>query len=423
MGEFLKELVSVDEAIERLSGSMELSLGVIDVRIDDALGLISSNDIYAPYSLPYFNKSVVDGYAVRAEDTYGASHTNPVELRIIGSVDIGSSPENLPELEPFTAVEISTGAPLPKGANAVVMYEDTERISDDRILIYKPVAKWTNVARIGEDFEVSQKILSKGEVVQAWHIAALASYGFSHIKVFRKLRIAVVPIGSELVEPEEPKPPLPGKIYEGTSYLISSYLRSRKYVSVTRVKPLPDDEVKIKSVISDLIVNHDIVITVGGSSVGRKDLVVKTLTSLPNSKLIFRGVAIRPGRPASAVVVDGKPIFVLSGFPVAALAALDLVFIPTIKKVLNIKEIEGSYIKAKLVRRLVNVTGYTSYARVRVFRCGNEICAEPLRITGSGVLSTLIRGNGVIVIPPDVEGYEVGEVVNVKLVNPLDLAN
>ncbi|OYT48838.1 MAG: molybdopterin molybdenumtransferase MoeA [Desulfurococcales archaeon ex4484_42] len=421
MGEFLKKLVSVDEAIERLKNNIRLSLDVVNAKLDDALGLISSNDIYAPYSLPYFNKSVVDGYAVRAEDTYGASHTNPIELRVVGSIDIGSSPENLPELEPFTAVEISTGAPLPKGANAVIMYEDTERISNDRILVYRPVAKWANVARIGEDFEASQKILGKGEVIQAWHIAALASYGFSSIKVFRRLRIAVIPIGSELIEPEEPKPPLPGKIYEGTSYLISSYLRNRKYVSVTRVEPLPDDEAKIRSVISDLMINHDIIITVGGSSIGRKDLVVKTLTSLPNSKLVFRGVAIRPGRPASAVIINGKPVFVLSGFPVAALAALDLIFIPTIKKVLNIKEIEEPYIKAKLVRRLVNVTGYTSYARVKVFKCGNEVCAEPLRITGSGVLSTLIRGNGVVIIPPDVEGYEAGEIVNVRLVNPLDL--
>ena len=421
MGEFLKKLVSVDEAIERLKNNIRLSLDVVNAKLDDALGLISSNDIYAPYSLPYFNKSVVDGYAVRAEDTYGASHTNPIELRVVGSIDIGSSPENLPELEPFTAVEISTGAPLPKGANAVIMYEDTERISNDRILVYRPVAKWANVARIGEDFEASQKILGKGEVIQAWHIAALASYGFSSIKVFRRLRIAVIPIGSELIEPEEPKPPLPGKIYEGTSYLISSYLRNRKYVSVTRVEPLPDDEAKIRSVISDLMINHDIIITVGGSSIGRKDLVVKTLTSLPNSKLVFRGVAIRPGRPASAVIINGKPVFVLSGFPVAALAALDLIFIPTIKKVLNIKEIEEPYIKAKLVRRLVNVTGYTSYARVKIFKCGNEVCAEPLRITGSGVLSTLIRGNGVVIIPPDVEGYEAGEIVNVRLVNPLDL--
>ena len=421
MGEFLKKLVSVDEAIERLKNNIRLSLDVVNAKLDDALGLISSNDIYAPYSLPYFNKSVVDGYAVRAEDTYGASHTNPIELRVVGSIDIGSSPENLPELEPFTAVEISTGAPLPKGANAVIMYEDTERISNDRILVYRPVAKWANVARIGEDFEASQKILGKGEVIQAWHIAALASYGFSSIKVFRRLRIAVIPIGSELIEPEEPKPPLPGKIYEGTSYLISSYLRNRKYVSVTRVEPLPDDEAKIRSAISDLMINHDIIITVGGSSIGRKDLVVKTLTSIPNSKLVFRGVAIRPGRPASAVIINGKPVFVLSGFPVAALAALDLIFIPTIKKVLNIKEIEEPYIKAKLVRRLVNVTGYTSYARVKIFKCGNEVCAEPLRITGSGVLSTLIRGNGVVIIPPDVEGYEAGEIVNVRLVNPLDL--
>jgi len=421
MGEFLKKLVSVDEAIESLRSSIRLSLDVVSVKLDDALGLISSDNIYAPYSLPYFNKSVVDGYAVRAEDTYGASHTNPIELRVIGSIGIGSSPENLPELEPFTAVEISTGAPLPKGANAVIMYEDTEKISNDRILIYKPVAKWANVARIGEDFEASQKILGKGEVIQAWHIATLASYGFSRIKVFRRLRIAVIPIGSELIEPEEPKLPLPGKIYEGTSYLISSYLRRRRYVSVIRVRPLPDDEIKIRSVVTDLIINHDIVITVGGSSIGKKDLVVKALTTLPNSKLVFRGVAIRPGRPASAVIIDGKPVFVLSGFPVAALAALDLIFIPTIKKVLNIKEIEEPYIKARLVRRLVNVTGYTSYARVRVFKCGNEVCAEPLRITGSGVLSTLIRGNGVVVIPSDVEGYEAGEIVNVKLVNPLDL--
>jgi len=419
LGEFLRSLVSVDEAIRRVKDEVKIHLEATEVKLDDALGLISYGDVYAPYNLPYFNKAVVDGYAVRAEDTYGASHANPIELRVIGSMNIDSNPEDVPMLRHLTAIEISTGAPLPKGADAVVMYEDTERIDKNRILIYKPVAKWANVARIGEDFEISHKIISKGEVIQAWHIAALASYGFSYIKVFRKLKIALMPIGSELIEPKEPKPPAPGKIYEGTSYLISSYLKSRKYFSITRIGPLPDDEVKIKSTVLNLLADHDVVITIGGSSVGKKDLVVKTLTTIPGSKILFRGVALRPGRPASAMIVYDKPIFILSGFPVAALAAMDLIFIPALKRILGIKEPEEPFVKARLIRRLVNVSGYTSYARVKVFKCGNELCVEPLRITGSGVLSTLIKGNGVVIIPPNIEGYEAGEVINVKLVNPI----
>jgi len=184
---------------------------------------------------------------------------------------------------------------------------------------------------------------------------------------------------------------------------------------------IPDEESMIKDKVKDLLKVSDIVITIGGSSVGSRDLTFKVLKSLNNAKILFRGVLIRPGRPATALVVnDGKLIFIASGFPVAALAEVDLILLPAIKKVLNIKELGYPIVRARLTRRLVNVVGYTSYVRVKVFKCGNELCVEPLRLTGSGVLSTLIKGNGVIVIPPNIEGYEKGSYVNVRLVNPIE---
>ncbi len=413
----LKELISVDEAIRRIVSSFRLDLRTTYVNIEDSLGLISAEDVVAPYDIPPCNKSVVDGYALRAKDTYGASPSNPVELKVIGEVDVNVDPEEVPSLKPFTAVKVATGSPLPKGSDAVIMYEDVERLND-KILVYKPLPQWANVARVGEDFRRGDLIVSKGTVLGPWHIASLASYGFSKVLVYERIKVVVIPIGSEVIKPNIPKPLRKG-VYDSTSYLIKSFLSIKGYFNVSRLDPIPDDLSIIRSIISKALESFDIVITCGGTSVGERDLTYSAIKDLGDFTPLFRGVAIRPGRPVSAALVGGKLVFMVSGFPVAALATLDSILMPSIKLVLGVKEIDEPVVKAKLVKRLVNVVGYTSYFRVKVFRCGSELCVEPLRLTGSGILSTLIRGNGVVIIPPNVEGYDVGTYVKVKLIGPI----
>jgi molybdopterin molybdotransferase len=414
----LYSLISVWEAVEAVVENSRLSIGVEEVDLLNASGRVSAEDIYAPYSLPTSNRSVMDGYAVRAEDTYGASQVNPVELEVIGRVYAGGEAM---ELKPYTAIEIATGASLPLNANAVVMYEDTSRIGD-KVLIYRSVAEWGNVSRRGEDFEAGSLVVGRGTVIKPWHIAALASFGFSRVKALRRVKVSIMPTGSEVFEPREPKP-LDGGVYDSTSYLVYSYLSMYSYLDLMRVNPKPDDEKIISESLRDVLEKSDIVITIGGSSVGKMDLVPKVLEDMREAKIVFRGVAMRPGRTVGAGVVGGKPVFMVSGYPVAALASLDLVVMPSIRRMLGISELGRSRVKAKLTRRLVNTTGYTSYVRVKVFKCGDELYAEPLRTTGSGILSTLIRGNGVVIMPPEVEGYDGGSLVEVELLEPVSQHN
>lgn len=410
----LYSLLSREKAIDTVVNSVDLNIGGEEVDLLNASGRISAGDMYAPYSLPTSNRSVVDGYAVKAEDTYGASQVNPVELEVIGKVHAGEEPI---ELRPHTAIEVATGAKLPLNANAVVMYEDTSRLGS-KVLIYRPVAEWVNVSRVGEDFEVGSLIVRGRTVLQPWHIATLASFGFSKVRTLRKIVVSIIPIGSEIREPGEPTP-LSVEAYESTSYLVYSYLLSHRYLSLVRVSPKPDDIGVITETLRNTLRSSDIVITIGGSSVGEMDLAPKAL-EMEGGKILFRGVAIRPGRTVGAGVINGKPVFMVSGYPVAALASLELVVMPSIRRILGISEVGRMKVKAKLTRRLVNATGYTSYVRVRVFRCKDELYVEPLRVTGSGILSTLIRGNGVVIMPPQVEGYEENSLVEAELLGPIE---
>jgi len=412
LSNLITKLTYVEDAVSKLCESVKLNIGSTEVKLLDSLGLISFNDVEAPYDYPPFDRSVVDGFAVRAEDTYGASPTSPIELKLVGAVGIGEIPEI--EISSGEAVEVATGSPIPKGANAVVMKEDVE-VRDGRVVIYSRVPALANIARRGEDLRAGEVILRRGEVITPFHISALATYGISKVKVFRKVKVAVIPTGSEVVDIEEDLGP--GKVRDSTSYLVASYLRRFRFLEVERVcNPVPDDVKLIREVIEDALSSYDIVLTTGGTSVGKKDLVPKAVLSIEGAKLVFRGVAIRPGRPVSAAVVNGKPVIMLSGLPVAAYSALKQVFIPFIKYLLSIRDELIPKVVGKLVRRVPNAVGYNSLVRVRAVRRGSEYLIEPIRLKGSGSLRTLLEGNAVLIINHDLEGYEAGEYVVTDLI-------
>ncbi len=408
----IKEFIYVEDAVSKLCDSIKLNIGIEEVRLVDALGRISASTIRAPYDYPPFNRSVVDGYAVRAEDTFGASLNSPIELRLIGRIDVGSLSKI--EVGRGEAVEVATGAPIPKGANAVVMKEDV-KVLDDKVIIYSQVPFFANIARKGEDVRAGEEVIGEGEVITPFHIATLATYGISKVKVLRKLRVGIIPTGSEVVDIEEELSE--GKVYDSTSYLILTYLRRYRFIDAERIcNPLPDDEEVIKNVITKAINEYDIIITTGGTSVGRKDLVPKAVASIEGAEMVFRGVAIRPGRPASAAVVNGKPIFMISGFPVAAYSALEQIIMPVIKRVLRIKVELVPKVYARLSRRVPNAVGYNSLVRVKTSLVNNEVLAKPIRLKGSGSIRTLIEGDAIIILPHDIEGLESSEVVPIKLI-------
>ncbi len=413
---FLHKLTSLDDAVKMALRELSLNPRVEEKPLTQALGKIAAEDVYAPYSLPLNNRSAVDGYAVRAEDTYGATPSSPAELQVVTRVSVDSDPSSIPSIGRGEAAEIATGAPLPPGANAVVMYEDTER-RGNRILVYRGVPVWGNVSRRGEDFEEGEPVVRRGTVIRPWHIGALASLGISRVKTLR-VRAAIISTGDEVVELGDGGPPPPGRVYNSTALLVSSYLREKGLGEPSYLGVVGDREEDLYLKLRDTASRYDYIVTTGGTGVSSGDIVPRVVERL--GRIIIRGIAMRPGRPTSIGVVHGKPVFMVSGFPVAALAALEAVVTPVVTGLLEARLPESPVVEARLTRRLANAVGYTSFFRVRVYECGGELCVEPLRITGSGILSTLVRGNGILVVPEHVEGYEAGEKVRVILINPLE---
>ena len=410
-----RELVTVQAAVARLRSSISHRINELEeVDLLSAPGRICGEEVLAPSDSPPFDRSAMDGYAVVAEDTFGASPMNPIELKILGKVEAGMKPSDLPKLERGMAIEIFTGAPIPPGASAVVPAEFVKK-KNHLIEVYQQVHPHQNISKQGEDFSKGELILKRGELIKPWHIGAVASFGITKLKVLRKPRIALLSTGNELIEADSPREP--GLIYNSTKPMLAAMLSSvgAQPIDLGIVR---DDVDEIKRKIAEGIRETDGVIVTGGTSVGARDLVPEAVSKI--GRIEVHGLSIRPGKPTGFAIVDGKPVFMLSGFPVAALIGFQVLVKPAIEQLLECRFDPLPKIRGKLTRRVASPPRIRSFVRVKVFMGrGGEVLIEPLRVTGSGILSTLTRGNGVLVIPEDLEGYEEGEEVEVELFSHL----
>lgn len=409
MSRFLEKLVSVDYAIEKAIASFKLKLDVVETSVWSASGLVLAEDIFALHDQPLFHRSAVDGYAVRSIDTIGASPLNPVRLKVTGVVKPGDKPGKY-SVGHGEAIEIYTGAPLPEGANAVIMYEDTSRI-DDYVEIYKSIAHYENVSKKGEDYRVGELLLKHNTVLKPWDLAIIASNGFNCVRVYEKLRIGIICSGDEIVEPGEEI--ISAETYNSTCVLIKNYLDQISFVETRYYGVISDDPDLIRDYLLNAVEENHIVILSGGAGVSNIDI-ARDIAGLLG-KYVFRGIALRPGRPTSLVNINDKPVFLLSGYPVAAWAALEAVVKPLIYKWVGVTEPSKPVVKARVKRRIPNVIGYRSYIRVKLFRENNEFYVEPYMLRGSGVLSSLVRSNAYIVLMEDTEGYQEGDIVEAIL--------
>lgn len=411
-----KELTKVDDALSLLLNNLiKPNLDYEEINIEDAYGRISYEDVRSNVNIPPYDRSAVDGYAVISSDTVGASITNPISLKIVGEIKAGDDPKIIKEINKGEAMIIYTGAPIPKNSDAVVMAEDAT-YKGDIVDINKPVAPYQNISKKGEDFNEGKIIIPKNTFIKPWHIGALASAGIKKIKVQRYLNIAILSTGNEIAELNENTE---GKIINSTKPLLKSMLKSNQCNPIDlgtvndNVKSI-EDRIRLGLQIADMV------ITTGGTSVGNYDLVIDAISSIEGSKILFNGVRMRPGKPTSGAVVNGKPIIMVSGFPVAAIAAFYAFILPTINFLRNTKEEPIAKIKGKITRRIANIAGVKTYLRVKVRKEGNEIYVDPLAITASGVLSTLTEANGLLIIPENVEGYDEYDEVEVDLISPID---
>ncbi|MFP3160231.1 MAG: molybdopterin molybdotransferase MoeA [Vulcanisaeta sp.] len=412
-----KETRTVDQVLNEAIKYVRHRPGVVEVPISEALYRYLAEDVVARFDVPGFNRSAVDGYAVRSIDTFGASPTNPITLRIIGFMAVGDEPGKF-ALNPGEAVEISTGAALPINADAVVMYEDTRR-SGDYVEVLRPVPPMGNVSRRGEDVRAGEVMFRRGMRLLPWDLGVLASMGVYRVRVY-SLRVAIISTGNELVEvtdvPQEGPPP--GRVINSSRFVIEGLVKSLGFDPVY-LGIVGDDIDRIAKTVEDAIKGYDAVITTGGISVGRVDYTIKAVMKL-NPEYVNHGLSIRPGRPNSIAVVNGKPVFMLSGFPVAAATGFDVLVRPILLHMVGGEDEPRPVVKGVLTRRISTPVNTRSFVRVRVY-LGKDggVYVEPLALTGSGILSTLVRGNGILVVPENREGFDEGDEVEVTLTRPI----
>lgn len=421
MTEGFRSLASVSEAIERIFSRVSHRPSSIDVAIDGALMRFLAEDIYSPVSIPPEDRAVVDGYAVRSADTFGASQYNPIRLRLRGFARVGQRPQI--SISRNEALEVTTGTPLPPGADAVVMYERTRRMGDT-IEVMEPVPPYGNVSRRGEDVEEGELILRTGTRLMPWDIAVLASVGIKKVRVY-DLKVAVISVGDELVEldgVQNAKEVLSaGRVINSNRFSISAMLKMLSaepiYLGI-----VPDERNAVAEAITKGLKVADAVITLGGASVGKIDITVEAARSLGADPLIH-GIALRPGRANSVAVIDGKPVFMLAGFPVASIVGFEAIAKPTLLRMMGAEEEPRAVVRGRLTRRITTPINVRSYVRVRVIERGGELLVEPLALTGSGVLSTLVKSNGILVVPENREGYDEGDEVEVILFRHINRAS
>lgn len=408
----LTHLVGINEAIERLVRALSKTvlLEAEEVSLLDSINRVLAVDVYAESSRPEFDMAAVDGYAVRSIDTVGASQYNPVELNIVGVIRPGQKPGEIC-LGPGTAARIHTGAPIPCNADAVVMDEDVD-VSDNRVVVYKSASHGLNVVRRGEDFAKGEVLVRRGSVVKPSIVAALAASGIGEVKVFRKINVSLFAVGDELVEPGEDH--MGGKTYNSTAYIVHFLLQQDGIFNVKYGGILPDDAWKVEEAIArEIDRGADIVITTGGTGVSESDVISHLIRR--GELVVFRGVRVRPGRPTSSFIYRNKLVVNLSGFPVAAWTGYEVLLRRAIIEWLNIRGLERHVVNALLTRRIPNTVGYSSVIRMKIHYENGIFYAEPYMLRGSGVISSLLRTNGYVVIPEDTEGYEKNTLIQVYL--------
>ncbi len=395
-----EKLTNVDDALSSFLRQLKPErLDSEYIPIHAALGRITAEDTRAKYNLPPFDRSAVDGYALKAKDTFGVSVFNPKIFKL--------TKDKVRENE---AKELWTGNPVPEGADSVVMLEYTKKF-EDKIELATAVTPGRNVSKMGEDVTEGNVAITAGTRLNPHHLGLLAALGESHVTVVRKPKVAILATGSELVELGNKLEP--GKIVE-TNRLVFSSLCMELGAEPLNLGIAKDDLKEITSKIQEGLEQADAVITTGGTSVGYPDLVPMVVNKIGKPGVIVHGVAIRPGMPTALAILKGKPVFVLSGNPVAATVGFEAFTRPTLLRLLGINEARPA-IEAKLTRRVAGALGRRVFLRVRVFERNGDFFAEPVRVTGSGVLTTMTKANGYVIIPENREGIDEKESVMVHL--------
>ncbi|MCC4769053.1 molybdopterin molybdenumtransferase MoeA [Methanosarcina sp. DH2] len=396
MGRIFKERTSVDEALQLFLESISPLRHTDEVPLEACAGRVLAESVVSGRDVPHYRRAAMDGYAVRASDTQGSSPANPVLLQLSDSIEEG------------TSMWVHTGAALPDGANAVVMVEDTVT-TGDMVEIRAQVYPGRNVGQVGEDIKKEDLVFEEGHLLRPCDAAVLASLGLDRVSVFRKPVVAIIPTGDELVSREKAdEVPPPGMVIETNGLMAALYVN--RWGGIPRCTGIvPDRPESIKEAV-EANLDADMILLSGGTSVGKRDHAPGVVESL--GKLLVHGIGLSPGKPAALGVISKTPVVCLPGYPVAGLVALYFFVRPGIRKLGSIPEMPEIVLRKRLAAKISSKIGYVNFIRV-VFE-GDRV--RPLMGAGAGVLSSVAKADGYVLVPEHVEGYEEGQEVDVFLI-------
>ncbi len=397
-----------------------------ECRVADALDRTLAEDVRAPHDLPTFVRSTVDGYAVRAADTFGATAGVPAYLDVIGEAPMGARTEI--SLDVGQAVLVHTGGMVPAGADAVVMLEYTNRaggplmsprapaapaggFSAFSIEVSRPVAGGENCIQVGEDVRAGELIIEAGRILRPQDLGALLAVGVVDIVAARQPRVAILSQGDEVVSPEQE--PGPGQVRDINSYTLSALVRRAGGIPLTY--PIaPDRQDALDALARKAFDNADVVVLTAGSSVSYRDLTANTINSLGKPGVLVHGVAVRPGKPTILALCDGKPVFGLPGNPVSCMNIFQLFVRPAIWLLQGTRPLRPHTVQARLARNVAAASGRADFVRVRLEERDGEMWAVPV-FGKSNLINVLVRSEGTFPVPLDSNGIPSGSVVTVTL--------
>ena len=411
MSEFLN-LLPPPDALARFMERLVAKPEPEEIPATDAAGRVTFGSITAPHPLPSFPRSTVDGYAVRAADTHGASESLPAYLKLIGEVAMGSVPAF--SLEPGSCGIIHTGGMLPAGADAVVMIEHTQEARGDEIEILRAVGSGENVIEAGEDVGEGEEVISAGTCLRPAEIGGLMALGMTRVRVARRPRIGILSSGDEVIPPEQD--PGPGQVRDVNTYTLRALILGAGAEPVT-YGIIPDTPAAFRAAARRALDECDVVVFTAGSSVSARDLTAQTIDELGSPGVLVHGVNVRPGKPTILAVCAGKAVIGLPGNPVSALVIADIFVTPVVEAHLGLRGAGPQpAVPARLTLNLSSQAGREDWIPVRLLPRGSGYEAEPI-FGKSNLIFTLAKADGLIRIPPDANGLEMGASVQVRLLS------